>query len=265
MRLCMVMVPLFIGFSMLLQQAAPVSAAPRGCSFRKTVQQGGYVFDVASRPADGCGVQIIQVIVRRSGKQLAIFKADVDFMVEDTWAVDMDGDGKPELAVASRSSRDGSPGTFDVYWLEDKALRRASLPADDEGAGYLGHDRFRLDNGRIVRSFPVYRIGDPDNRPSGGMRTMRYGFHDGKLNLNVKSDDPAATAAQAAAPASRKARSRQVAAEGYPQAAPPEFFLPQAPQPVAKPAPKAPAAPLPSDGYPRAAPPDFFLQKDSHQ
>lgn len=263
MRLIMMVALLFSGFLMLLAQAVPVPAASRNCSFRKTVQQGGYAFDVTSRPADGCGVQIIQVTLRQGGKRVATFKADVDFLAEVAWAVDIDGEGKPELVVASRSARDGGQGTFDVYWLEGKALRRASMPVGEEGAGYLGHDAFRLDGERVVRSFPVYRTGDPDNRPSGGMRTLRYAFHNGKLDLHVKSDDPVAKASKSPAPAARKARSRQPAAEGYPRAAPSDFFLPEAPQPVAPPMPAPPSAPLPSDGYPRAAPPDFFLPKDS--
>lgn len=195
MKGTMMMVMLSAGMLMLLG-AVPASA-DRGCSFKKTLQQGGYVFDVSSRPADGCAVQIIEVAVRRGGKPFASFKTDVDFLAGSAWTADLNGDGKPELAVASRSVKDNGRGTFDVYWLEGNILQRAALPKYDEGAGYQGQDSFRLNGNKIVRTFPVYRDNDPDNRPSGGTRTLQYTFRDGRLELEGKSDEFATTASVA--------------------------------------------------------------------
>jgi hypothetical protein len=196
MKGTMMMVMLSAGMLMLLG-SVPASAAVRGCSFKKTLQQGGYVFDVSSRPADGCAVQILEVAVRRGGKPFASFKADVDFLAGSAWTADLNGDGKPELAVASRSVNNNGRGTFDVYWLEGNVLQHAALSKHEEGAGYQGQDSFRLNGSKIVRSFPVYRDGDPDNRPSGGTRTLQYTFRDGRLELNGKSDEFATTAAVA--------------------------------------------------------------------
>jgi hypothetical protein len=190
-----VMVMLCAGILMLL--AAQALATARGCSFKKTLQQGGYVFDVNSRPADGCAVQVIEVAVRKGGKPFASFKADVDFLAGNAWIADLNGDNKPELAVASSSARDNGRGTCDVYWLEGNLLRRASLPKNEEGAGYRGQDSFRLAGSKIVRTFPVYRDGDPDNRPSGGTRSMQYAFQDGRLELSGNKDEFAATASVA--------------------------------------------------------------------
>lgn len=187
-------VMLSVGMLILLG-SAPASAAVRGCSFKKTLQQGGYVFDISSRPADGCAVQVIEVVVRRGGKPFASFKTDVDFLAETAWTADLNGDGKPELAVASRSVNNNGRGTLDVYWLEGNVLQRAALSKNEEGAGYQGRDTFRLAGSKIIRSFPVYRDGDPDNRPSGGTRTLQYTFRDGKLELNGNKDEFATTAA----------------------------------------------------------------------
>lgn len=196
MKGTMMMVMLSAGMLMLLG-SAPASAVDRGCSFKKTLRQGGYVFDVSSRPADGCAVQIIEVAVRRGDKPFASFKTDVDFLAGSAWTADLDGDGKPELAVASRSVKDNGRGTIDVYWLEGNLLQRAALPKHEEGAGYQGQDSFRLNGSKIVRSFPVYRDNDPDNRPSGGTRTLQYTFRDGRLELDGKSDEFATTASVA--------------------------------------------------------------------
>src|SRR6185369_2200165 len=129
---------------LMLSAAVPASAVAGGCSFKKTLQQSGYVFDISSRPADGCAVQIIEVVVRRGGKPFANFKTDVDYLAEAAWTADLNGDGKPELAVASRSVKDDGRGTFDVYWLAGNVFQRAALPKNEEGAGYRGQDTFRL-------------------------------------------------------------------------------------------------------------------------
>ena len=196
MKGAMIMVMLCAGILMLLA-SAPASAAVGGCSFKKTLQKSGYVFDISSRPADGCAVQIVEVVVRRGGKPFANLKADVDFLAGSAWTADLDADGKPELAVASRSVKNDGRGTFDVYWLEGNVLQRAALPKHEEGAGYQGQDIFRLAGNKIVRSFPVYRDNDPDMRPSGGTRVLHYTFHDGRLELSGNKDEFATTAAVA--------------------------------------------------------------------
>ena len=193
MKGAMMMVMLCAGSVMLLA-STPASAAVGGCSFKKTLQKSGYVFDISSRPADGCAVQIVEVVVRRGGKPFASFKADVDFLAGSAWTADLDADGKPELAVASRSVKNDGRGTFDVYWLEGNVLQRVALPKHEEGAGYQGQDTFRLAGSKIVRSFPVYRDNDPDMRPSGGTRILRYTFRDGRLELEGKTDEFATTA-----------------------------------------------------------------------
>lgn len=182
---------------LMLHLTAPALFADRSCSFRKTLQQSGYLFDVYSRPADGCAIQIIEVAVRRGGKPYASFRADVDFLAETAWAADLDGDGKPELALASRSVNNNGRGALDVYWLEGNVIRRAVMPKNEEGAGYQGHDSFRLAGRKIIRSFPVYRDGDLDNRPSGGSRTLQYTFQDGRLEQDWNMDEFATTASRA--------------------------------------------------------------------
>ncbi|HEY3309556.1 MAG TPA: AMIN domain-containing protein [Desulfuromonadaceae bacterium] len=179
----------------LLMAAVPASAAVKDCAYKKTLQQGSYIFDISSRPADGCAVQIVEVVIRRGAKPIAHFKTDVDYLVETAWIVDLNKDGKPELAVASRSVKSGGRGTFDVYWLDGNIIRRAAMQEHEEGIGYQGHDAFRLQGRSIARSFPVYLENDPENRPSGSMRTLQYEFNKGKLELNLKLDSAIAAAA----------------------------------------------------------------------
>ncbi len=192
-----------VGICLMLAAVPQAHASGHGCSFKETLRQSGYQFDVSSRPAAGCAVQVIEVAVRQGGKTLAKLKSDVDFLAETAWATDLDGDSRPELAVASRSVRSGGQGTFDVYWFEGNSLRRATLPVNEEGPGYRGHDKFLVAGHKIERTFPVYRDGDPDGRPSNGSRSILYQYRAGRI-VNIKSDESADMAAPALAPAARE-------------------------------------------------------------
>ena len=157
------------------------SAAGSNCSYSKSVHLKGTTFDIISRPADGCAVQIVTVTARRSGKKTAVTKADVDYLARLAQAVDLTGDGLPELALISRAAGDTATEALDVYWLDGKSLRRSIVPELEDKNGYKGGDRFRIEGRQIVRTIPVYRDGDPAGKPTGGTRMLKYDFKDGAL------------------------------------------------------------------------------------
>ncbi len=206
---------------LMLFASAPALAAGRGCTFKKTLKYKGSFFDVVSRRTHVCSIQVVEIVVRRRGRTFAAFKTDVDFLAHKAWTTDLNDDGKPELIVASRDDGKNGRGALDVYWLEGNVIKRAAILKNEEGAGYLGRDSFRLHGRKIERSFPVYRDGDPDNSPSGGTRILQYTFQDGRLELNGNKDEFATTAAVVIPePLVRPAEPGPVPAEAYPTAAP---------------------------------------------
>jgi len=172
--------------------SVPATAATNSCTFKKQLRQAELTFDIASRPAAGCAVQVIDITLRRSGKSVCRYRADVDYLAEKAWLADISGDGRPELVIASSSVNSEARGALDVYQIEKNSLRRASLPKLDDSGGYRGGDRFFLDERQIVRTFPVYRAGDAVNNPGGGSQTLKYDFSDGKISLRVKQENQAA-------------------------------------------------------------------------
>lgn len=178
----MLLVP--VAVLMMFSAVEAAGTASGDCSFRKTLRKGGVVFEISSRPAAGCKIQIIEIFMKRAGKPVARFKSDADYLPAEAWAHDLDGDGMPELVMANVVAGNGNRGALDVYFHRDNSLRRTSLPvmSAEELAGYQGHDTFRLDKRQIVRSFPVYRPGDPAANPGGGVRDLRYEFREGMIH-----------------------------------------------------------------------------------
>lgn len=181
----------FVVFFLLTAMNQPVSAADGNCSYSKSVQKQGITFDVSSRPVSGCAVQIVTVGVRRGGRKIAGMKADVDYLARSVQAVDLTGDGTPELAVFSRATGGTATEALDIYRLDGAALRRLTVPELDEKSGYRGGDRFRLEDRRIVRTIPVYRDSDPAGKPTGGTRTLKYLFREGAILLYVRTESAA--------------------------------------------------------------------------
>ncbi len=61
-------------------------------------------------------------------------------------------------------------------------------PASKEAEGYRGRDEMRLVENGLVRRFPVYRAGDPDDKPTGGMRQIQYTVAQGEAGWVLRAD-----------------------------------------------------------------------------
>ena len=103
-----------------------------------------------------------------------------DGMITDVWLSDIEPDGTPELVVAMSSAGSGTYGSVHVCGRGHGELARVGLRAldDSQRSGYLGHDTFSLENGRLVRSFPRYEEGDSNATPSGQTLRLWYSFAD---------------------------------------------------------------------------------------
>ena len=99
-----------------------------------------------------------------------------DGMLAGVWVVDMRDDGEPELVVAMSSSGSGSYGSVHVHERQDDVLTQVELPelGGAERTGYMGHDVFSVEAGRLYRMFPRYEEGDPNAAPSGGTAYFWY-------------------------------------------------------------------------------------------
>lgn len=196
-------------FFLLIVMNQPVSAAGSKCSYNKSVQQNGTLFNISSREASGCAVQIIKVTAVKRGKKIATLKADVDYLPKSAQAVDLDGDGTPELVIISRPTEGVMTEALDVYWLEGKNLRRSMVPPLEEKKGYKGGDRYRLEGNQMVRTIPLYNDNDSAGKPTGGTRTLKYKFKEGAWALidhvvkgaDASPDSAAVQSAPQAAPA----------------------------------------------------------------
>lgn len=93
-----------------------------------------------------------------------------DGSVQDAWLHDLDGDGRMEVVIWLVSAGSGGYARLDLFTVGGAELVPIELrdPATLSTQGYQGHDRVRLEAGRLIRSFPRYLPGDSMAAPSDG-------------------------------------------------------------------------------------------------
>lgn len=98
---------------------------------------------------------------------------------------DLNGDGFPEVLVYIQSVGSGSYGSVICYSVNNgKSMSMIHLPNVAENPeineGYMGHDEFAIVENTFVQRFPVYKSGDVNAKPTGGMRQVHYKLKDGE-------------------------------------------------------------------------------------
>lgn len=154
--------------------AGAVSTPAAAVSYTKDLSRGDYNFAVKTT---GTGTQRqLTLRAERLGRELAATSATIEGTVADAVVTNLNNDDYPELLVFVTDAGSGSYGQLLGYEFLSRGRRDLLLPELDEklSNGYLGHDSFRVDGRKIIRSFPIYRPQDPNSTPTGGTRTIEY-------------------------------------------------------------------------------------------
>ena len=109
----------------------------------------------------------------------------IDGTVTGAEVADLNADGSPEIYVYVTSAGSGSYGSLVAYSANRrKSLSEIYLPPVTQNKaaskGYMGHDEFAVVESSLVQRFPVYREGDTNAAPTGGMRQLQYKLHPGE-------------------------------------------------------------------------------------
>lgn len=120
----------------------------------------------------------------------------IDGTVTGAEVADLDRNQSPEIYIYVTSAGSGSYGSLVAYSANNrKSLTDTHLPDITEdkklSAGYMGHDEFAVIESVLARRFPVYKPGDVNSKPTGGMRQIVYKLVPGEAGwvLKVKRAD----------------------------------------------------------------------------
>lgn len=165
------------------QPAATRVEANPGKTFHARLQLQGIRFDVHATSRGS--INSLTVTPHGLKERNEVIHETIDGTVTAAEVADLNRDGSPELYIYVTSAGGGSYGRLVGYSANRrKSLSDIYLPelADDQvhGRGYQGHDQFRIVEGWLVRTFPVYNPGDLQSKPTGGQRQLQYALHPGE-------------------------------------------------------------------------------------
>jgi len=171
---------LISGLSNAKNQGYEQNLSLHGISFKVSCPNQGSLNKLTITPS---GLEIDNSVIERN----------IDGLVTDSEIGDLNGDGSPELYIYVHSAGSGTYGDVVAYSANNKkSLSGIYLPplADDKknSAGYMGHDEFTLVEGVLARRFPLYKPGDSNANPTGGMRNLTYKLTMGEASWVLKLD-----------------------------------------------------------------------------
>jgi hypothetical protein len=167
------------------------AAAPPPVPFDQTLELQGISFRVTSHNSGS--INELKIVPTGLAIDNAPIVRSVDGQITRAEVADLNADGSPEVYVYIRSAGSGSYGTLVAFSANRReSLSEIYLPpiTDDAKAaqGYMGHDQLAVVEGTLVRRFPIYKDGDNNAAPSGGVRQMQYKLKPGEASWQLKLD-----------------------------------------------------------------------------
>jgi len=160
-------------------------------SFQKTLQFKGISFDVSTK---GNG-SLRQLVIQPKGFEETnkSVELEIDGKVTDAQVADLNADGFPELLIFTQSAGSGSHGNVIAFSANGlKSMSRVYFPPVSENTklnkGYMGHDSFLIKESALIQEFPIYKEGDPNSNPTGGVRRIQYKLVNGEASRKFVAD-----------------------------------------------------------------------------
>lgn len=159
--------------------------------FNKTLSLQGIQFQLIC--ANLGSINTLQIVPSGLEIDNSPIVRDVDGTVTGAEVADLNADGSPEIYVYITSAGSGGYGSLVAYSANQrKSLSEIYLPPIMENKvaskGYMGHDEFAVLEGVLGHRFPVYRAGDSNAKPTGGMRQLQYQLIPGEAGWVLKVD-----------------------------------------------------------------------------
>ena len=136
--------------------------------------------------------QQLTITIQGARNPIAPIRRTIDGQMVDAEVADLNADGQPEIYVFVHGAGSGSYGELVAYALNNgRSLTPITLPElrGPLAQGYQGHDRFAVVENCLARRFPIYRPGDNNSRPTGGLRQICYRLRAGEAGWILRPED----------------------------------------------------------------------------
>jgi len=159
--------------------------------YNQSLSLQGITFDIHASQQGSMNILFIRPSGLENENRSVIH--EIDGYVTNAEIEDLNSDGSPEILVYITSAGSGSYGSVIGYSVNNrKSMSQIYFPPITENSeiskGYMGHDEFAIVETSFAQRFPIYKKGDTNSDPTGGMRQVQYKLVDGEASRVFKVD-----------------------------------------------------------------------------
>ena len=127
-----------------------------------------------------------------AGRKYTTTTGDLNGVITDVYNTDMDVDGNPEILIQAKRKDTINYTTVYAFEFSEGKAQKLDFPklTASQRKGYRGEDNFYIEEGKLIREFPVFDGNGKDAKPSGEKRKLEYGLHDNTLTAKQLTKDP---------------------------------------------------------------------------
>lgn len=166
-----------------IKQTEASNATPQ----RSFTTKGGKVIDIVETHPMGMSMSDITVTAHGFTDSVIVMKDENP--VSDVLEADLDRDGFNEYYIITTAAGSGSYGNIaGIASVQDKSLARITVADFKDPKDYMGHDSFKIEGDKLVRSYPAYKDKDSNASPTGENKTISYSLKQtaaGKYSLEA--------------------------------------------------------------------------------
>ncbi len=135
-----------------------------------------------------------------SGKKYTTTTGDLNGKIVDVYNADMDADGNPEILIQAKGKDTINYTTIYAYEFNDNKAQKLDFPklSGTQKRGYRGNDNFYIEEGKLIREFPIYTGSGVAAKPTGQQRKLEYGLSNNSFTVKQLSKDSLSSADKAA-------------------------------------------------------------------
>lgn len=143
----------------------------------------GKIFIVHIDHSKGASICEVQIETRGFTARNSTYKLGEIDPVKKIFLADLDNNGFEEIYLITQSAGSGSYGNiYGVASNKDKSatpvyirpISEKQIEGGEIFEGFMGHNQFKIESGKLVNYFPVYRDGDSNANPTGGKQKIQY-------------------------------------------------------------------------------------------
>jgi len=165
------------------QKSKTTSTIENKLSSKEYTTNSGKKFIVHIHHSQGASISDAKVETKGFDVVNTTHKMGVIDPIEEIFLADLDKGGFEEIYLVTQTAGSGSySNIYGIASNKDKSaipvyVRPVSEKQIAKGGlfeGFMGHNKFSMEDGKLINTFPVYNEGDSNAKPTGGNRRIEY-------------------------------------------------------------------------------------------